>query len=68
MEKNIIYIFDPFCSWCYAMSHEIEKAYDKYHVQMGFVFITGGMLIGDQVGSIGDKKEYLKGFSQRWKG
>ncbi len=31
---------------------------------MGFVFITGGMLIGEQVRSIGDKKEYLKGVKE----
>ncbi len=64
MDKELIYIFDPFCSWCYAMSHEIEMAYDKYQDQMSFKFITGGMLIGDQVRSIGDKKEYLRGVKE----
>ncbi len=58
--QRLIYIFDPFCSWCYAMSPEIMRTYDAFSGQINFGFITGGMMIGDQGRAIGDKKEYLK--------
>ena len=57
--RRLIYIFDPFCSWCYAMSPDIMRTYDAFHDQIEFGFITGGMMIGNQVRTIGDKKEYL---------
>lgn len=59
-KKSIIYIFDPFCSWCYAMSDVISKIEKEYSDDFDFIAMTGGMVLNDNVGSINDNFSFLK--------
>lgn len=62
---EIIYVFDPLCGWCYGFSPVIKQAYDTYKDKADFKVITGGMIIGDQIGPIGRIAEFLKGATAR---
>lgn len=62
---EIIYVFDPLCGWCYGFSPVIKQAYDTYKDKADFKVITGGMIIGDQIGPIGKIAEFLKGATAR---
>ena len=64
-KPQIIYVFDPLCGWCYGFSPVIKKAYDTYKEKADFKVITGGMVIGDQIGPIGKISQFLKGATAR---
>ncbi len=51
MQKlKIVYVYDAHCSWCYAFSAEMKKFHAKYKDELDFEVISGGMVIGEQVG------------------
>ena len=61
MKKNsIIYVFDPYCTWCYAMSDVVSKVTAEYSDKLDFIAMTGGMVLDDSVGSINDNFSFLK--------
>ncbi len=64
-KPQIIYVFDPLCGWCYGFSPVIKKAYDTYKDKADFKVITGGMVIGNQIGPIGRIAEFLRGATAR---
>jgi putative protein-disulfide isomerase len=64
-KPQIIYVFDPLCGWCYGFSPVINKAYETYKDKADFKVITGGMIIGDQIGPIGKISQFLKGATAR---
>lgn len=64
-KPQIIYVFDPLCGWCYGFSPVMKKAYDTFKEQADFKVITGGMIIGDQIGPIGRIAQFLKGATAR---
>lgn len=60
MEKQeIIYIYDAHCGWCYGFSDVILQFADKNKSNFNFKVISGGLVIGDRVGPIGDMAEYI---------
>jgi len=62
MEKSkIIYVFDPMCGWCYGFSPVISELSVKYDRDFDFEVISGGMVIGDREGPIGDMADYILG-------
>ncbi len=61
MTKQILYLFDPLCGWCYGFSDTILKFWDKYRYQYEFVPIPGGMVIDDRVQPISAIEEYISG-------
>ncbi len=64
-KPQIIYVFDPLCGWCYGFSPIIHKAYETYKEKADFKVITGGMVIGAQIGPIGKISQFLKGATAR---
>lgn len=61
MEKpQLMYIFDPFCGWCYGFSPVIKKLKDNFQDVFDFKVYTGGMVLGERVGTIGEKFAYIK--------
>jgi len=55
MEKlKLIYVFDAHCSWCFAFSQVIIDIQAQYKTQFDFEVLSGGMVIGDRVGTIRD--------------
>jgi putative protein-disulfide isomerase len=65
MEKQILYLFDPLCGWCYGFSDTIYQFSEKYAGQFEFVPIPGGMVTGDRVGPVAKKEDYISGALER---
>ena len=55
MEKlKLIYVYDAHCSWCFAFSKVIVDIQEKYKAKFDFEVLSGGMVIGDRIGTIRD--------------
>lgn len=60
MKKGkIIYIYDALCGWCYAMGDVMMKISKEYSEEFDFEVLSGGMVLGDRAGKIGDKFDYI---------
>lgn len=59
-KKSIIYVFDPFCSWCYAMTDVIRKIQADYNQDFDFVAMAGGMVLNENTGKIKEKFDFLE--------
>lgn len=60
MEKpKVIYVFDPMCGWCYGFSPVIKEVENEYKQKFNFEIISGGMVVGDREGPIGDFADYI---------
>lgn len=61
-EKPILlYVFDPLCGWCYGFSPVMVQLYNEYQDAIEFDVISGGMVVGDRIGSLSEKAPYIKG-------
>ena len=43
MTKEIIYIGDPMCSWCYAFSPVIQRLFEKHKDESKMSLVLGGL-------------------------
>lgn len=57
---KIIYVYDALCGWCYGFSPVIKECYNKYKTEFDFEVLSGGMMMGDRVGSINDIAPFIK--------
>jgi putative protein-disulfide isomerase len=57
---KIIYVYDALCGWCYGFSPVLKECYEKHKNEFEFEVLSGGMMIGDRVGSINDMAPYIK--------
>jgi putative protein-disulfide isomerase len=60
-KDSIIYVFDPMCGWCYGFSDIIKNASVKYANDFHFTILSGGMVVGEREGPIGDFADYILG-------
>ncbi len=58
-KPQIIYVFDPMCGWCYGFSNTIKEAEKQYGTDFDFKIISGGMVLGEREGPIGDFADYI---------
>lgn len=58
--KEIIYVYDALCGWCYGFSPVMQKLHEKYHDQFMFTVLSGGMITGSRIGSINEKAAYIR--------
>lgn len=49
---EIIYLFDPLCSWCYGFGRHIQAFAAKHTDKIKFTVISGGMVTGERVGPL----------------
>ncbi|PID78016.1 MAG: hypothetical protein CSB21_02695 [Deltaproteobacteria bacterium] len=49
MDKQIVYIGDPVCSWCYAFTDTFEKIKKKFDNQINFSYLMGGLVINRDI-------------------
>jgi putative protein-disulfide isomerase len=47
------------CGWCYGFSNTIKDAEKKYSADFDFRIISGGMVLGEREGPIGDFADYI---------
>lgn len=48
MKKEIIYVGDPMCSWCYGFSPVIQELYDTHKDAADMSIVVGGLRVGDE--------------------
>ncbi len=58
-KKEIIYVFDALCGWCFGFSDVISKFAEKHQGEYNFKVISGGLIIGERVGPIGEMSDYI---------
>lgn len=59
-DYTIIYIYDALCGWCYGFSPVMQRIYDQYKDKVNFTVLSGGMVMGERVGLIGEVAGYIK--------
>jgi len=47
MTKEIIYVGDPMCSWCYGFSPVIQSLYARHGEAVTMSLVVGGLHVGD---------------------
>ena len=57
---KIIYVYDALCGWCYGFSPVLKQCYEKHKNDFEFEVLSGGMMMGDRIGSINDIAPYIK--------
>jgi putative protein-disulfide isomerase len=61
MEKpELIYVYDPLCGWCYGFSPVMMKVKEKYGESIRIGVVSGGMVIGEREGPVGNIAPYIK--------
>ena len=63
MEKEIIYVGDPLCGWCYGFTDVFEKVISKYSDTAKISIVMGGLKVED---SIFINKKVKKLISKNW--
>jgi putative protein-disulfide isomerase len=58
--KQLIYFYDPLCGWCYGFSPVMKKIAESYGKDYEIKVVSGGMMLGDRVGSINDVAPFIK--------
>ncbi len=59
-DKQIIYVYDALCGWCYGFSSVINKIAEAHSNQFSVQVVSGGMITGDREGPIGKVAAYIK--------
>jgi putative protein-disulfide isomerase len=56
---KIFYVYDALCGWCYGFSPTMQRFADTYQAELEFEVISGGMIVGDRIGPIGEVAGYI---------
>ena len=59
-KPRLIYVYDALCGWCYGFSPVIHGVYDDYQDQLYFQVVSGGMMMGERAGPIGEVAPFIK--------
>ena len=59
MAQQLIYIYDPMCSWCYANGGNMVKMAHRYGMHIPITILSGGMVLGDNEKKIGEWASFL---------
>ncbi|MBR9921537.1 MAG: DsbA family protein [Bacteroidetes bacterium] len=60
-KPKFTYVYDPLCGWCYGFSPVVQKIWERYQDEIDFEVISGGMVLGDREGPIGEVAAYIDG-------
>ncbi len=62
MEKDkIIYVYDPMCGWCFGFGKVMGDFHKEFKDSFEFDVVSGGMVVGEREGPIGDFADYILG-------
>lgn len=59
-KPRLIYVYDALCGWCYGFSPVIHGVYDDYQDHLDFQVVSGGMMLGERAGPIGEVAPFIK--------
>jgi putative protein-disulfide isomerase len=57
---DFIYVYDALCGWCYGFSPVVKEIYTQRQDIFNFEVLSGGMILGDREGAIGEVAPYIK--------
>jgi putative protein-disulfide isomerase len=60
-KDRIIYVFDPMCGWCFGFGKVMTEFEATYKDSIDFDVISGGMVVGEREGPVGDFADYILG-------
>lgn len=60
-KDKIIYVFDPMCGWCFGFGKVMNDFQAQFKDSFDFDVISGGMVVGEREGPIGDFADYILG-------
>lgn len=63
MEKEIIYVGDPLCGWCYGFTEVFESVRNRYQEQAAISIVMGGLKVEESI-TINDKIKRM--ISKNW--
>ncbi len=61
MKKELIYIGDPMCSWCWGFSSVLQEIRKQFQDHLAFSVIVGGLRAGTSENLTEDLKQYILG-------
>ena len=56
---KLLYFYDALCGWCYGFSPTIQKFAESHEGELTVEVISGGMVLGERVGPIGEVAPYI---------
>jgi putative protein-disulfide isomerase len=59
-KMKVIYVYDALCGWCYGFSPVMEQFEKKYKSTVDIEVLSGGMIVGNRIGPIGEVAPYIK--------
>ena len=60
VNKEIVYIGDPMCSWCYGFSPVIQHLNNKHKHEVKMTLVVGGLHVGDNCITDEKRAEFLR--------
>lgn len=57
---KLIYYYDALCGWCYGFSPVMLKLNERYGERLDIEVISGGLFLGDRVGSVNKVAPHIK--------
>ncbi len=60
MDREVIYVADPCCSWCWGFSPTINTLRDEYGGDVQFSLLMGGLRVGAHHIREGDRLDYVQ--------
>lgn len=64
-KDKIIYVYDPMCGWCFGFGKVMSEFHAKNKDSFDFDVVSGGMVVGDREGPVGDFADYILGAYKR---
>ncbi|GAB2960156.1 DsbA family protein [Hymenobacter coalescens] len=64
-ERQLLYIFDPLCGWCYGTSPVVQRLADEFAERVPVTVLSGGMITGAEVGPIRQVWDYVSQASEQ---
>ena len=58
-KPSLLYVYDALCGWCYGFSSTITHFYQAHKEQLNFEVVSGGMVVGEREGPIGQVAGYI---------
>jgi putative protein-disulfide isomerase len=56
---TFVYIFDPYCGWCFGFSPVLQQLKEEYGDRLKFEIWAGGMITDDRVGPVSHMASYI---------
>jgi putative protein-disulfide isomerase len=59
--KQLVYVADPMCSWCYGFAPVIAAIAERFEERMPLKLVMGGLRAGNTVAMRPEDKDYIRG-------